>query len=351
MILSPPPPTHPPPPPPPPTPKLSKKLNNMFLDDEECVCTVNCEADCKLDELQMNPEGGDAKSMLGRGGDCVNTQTGSVGVRVPQSNTVLSSFSSMNPMRGGAVKPVEGGGDCVNTQTGSVGVADPQSNTVMSGTSQICQERAMPQPVSQIKPASYERVLGMKYCPGMEWNLPTYTFQPYKPGTSRRNINRFSFGQPRHAQERSHSDSNTISIIECGGQEESVAGGGSHRNEDPPSHGTWVMSVPTSTTLPEKGWEWRGEAGMPSAVGPGDHTSDKGGRGERRKSQKFMDLCNRYEVEGGAKGELDGSLSVRTVIWSEDTMSMGGVSKLSSNFKQDVKIDPQTSNFSSLRDV
>ena len=68
-----------------------------------------------------------------------------------------------------------------------------------------------------------------------------------------------------------------------------------------------------------------------------------------------MDLCTRFEENGGAKGELDESLSVDTVTQSEDTIQLGGVSKLSSIFKQDVKLDPQPSNFcsnfSSLRDI
>ena len=127
-------------------------------------------------------------------------------------------------------------------------------------------------------------------------------------------------------------------------------------NDDPPSHGTWVMSVPTSTTLPEKGWEWRGEAGMPSAVGPGDHTSDKGGRGERRKSQQFMDLCMKFGGEGGAKDKLENSLSDNLDIRSEDTVSVSKQILLfqKSKIKQDEKMDPQqkiNSNFSSLRGI
>ena len=64
-----------------------------------------------------------------------------------------------------------------------------------------------------------------------------------------------------------------------------------------------------------------------------------------------MDLCTRFEGEGGAMKKLDASLSARTDIHSKDNRSMCGVSKLSSDFKQDVKMDPQPSNFSSLRDI
>ena len=63
-------------------------------------------------------------------------------------------------------------------------------------------------------------------------------------------------------------DMDDITTMEVMEQEGSVALEGSHDNEDLPSHGTWVMTVPDPTTLPEKGWEEGRVADMPSAGGP-----------------------------------------------------------------------------------
>ena len=146
-------------------------------------------------------------------------------------------------------------------------------------------------------------------------------------------------------------DTDNNTTMEVIGHEESVALGGSHDNEDLPSHGTWVMSVPDPTTLPEKGWEEGRVADMPSAGGPKLQTlntdSVEGGKGARRKSQQFTDLCRKFEeAEETSQAEKARSIvPVKNMICSEDTLSASKVSSIISS-----KEPPHLSTFTSLRE-
>ena len=66
-----------------------------------------------------------------------------------------------------------------------------------------------------------------------------------------------------------------------------------------------------------------------------------------------MDLCMKFGGEGSAKNKLEISLSDTLDIQSEDTVSVSKQISIfqNSQIKQDKKMDPQHSNFSSLRDI
>ena len=138
-----------------------------------------------------------------------------------------------------------------------------------------------------------------------------------------------------------------MEVMETGGQEGSVTLGGSHVDEDLPSHGTWVRPEPNLTTLPEKGWEEGRVAVMPSAGGPVNLLDTaKEGRRERRRSQKFIDLCARFEEAGKSEETEQMSQSEKFGNRSEDTNILNGVSIS----KTDILKGPQHSTFSSLVD-
>ena len=189
---------------------------------------------------------------------------------------------------------------------------------------------------------------------GNEVILPRYQFSPYKACSSHQVLDRFSFGRDAQPLEQSKcKDDITITIMDntedsTGGEEGSVPGGGSHFHEDLTSHGSGVMPVPNFTTLPEKGWEGRREAGMPWAGGPDDQLCiGKEERRERRRSQKFMQLCNIFE--GGTSGRDDGQSgqSEGRLLQSEDTVNLSEISKIKG--KENLQLKTHT--FSSLRAI
>ena len=198
------------------------------------MCSVRCEENCSIGDKRMNPG------------------SGAVQLCMEQLGT-------------DNLKTTEGGRSCVNTQTGSVEVAAPQSNTLFV-------QRAVPS-LDSVTDSGYnlnERDKAVKYCHGEEIILPSYKFFPYKACSSHQIIDRFSFGRGTQPQEQSKDDITTNIMdknIETGGQEEGMPGEGSHVSEDLTRHGTGVMSEPNFTTLPEKGWEGRRETDMPWAGG------------------------------------------------------------------------------------
>ena len=129
----------------------------------------------------------------------------------------------------------------------------------------------------------HEQPLEIKYCPGMEVHLPVYHHVRYKPSISRKPDDAFIFGRDTMLEDKEMIKEDTmLEVVEPGGQEERVTGGGS-RYEDPPYHGTQAIPGPTNPTILEKEVEGGEELGIPGAGGI-ETISDVGERRGRGKS-------------------------------------------------------------------
>ena len=308
---------------PPLTPKLSKKFKDMNLtlaelDIEECVCSARCETVCEDNDMEQTVN------------ECV-------------CSAKCVTMCEVQPGR------EEETSEC------------------------ICSARCKDDSHDVIK----EQTLGIKYCPSWERSLPEYSFVPYKPRTSRKPEDIFSFGINNNTKEDQEDVIiNTVEpSLEPVYHVESVVGRGSHE-EDPYHHGIKVIPAPQTPTISEKGMEEGEELGMPCTGGYNELAghSERGGRGQvgssmeegaaggridvmsristwellnreeggtglnmpqddeiggRRKSQKFLDLCGQFVDKEDGIGRADGL--VESVQRSVDTLC-------------------SFSNFSSLRD-
>ena len=187
---------------------------------------------------------------------------------------------------------------------------------------------------------------------------------------------KFSFGKTSKFKDVAMVDKNSDTmemVMETRSAVESMMGEGS-RHEDPPSHGTVVGTVSLNLTLPEKGWEG-GEGAVPHSAGgtldlvgkegeeggnamstkeeqfrdirgvqslimdweskgEGEEGSEpeyhmigeEGGRGGRRKSQQFMQLCSKFDEFALEKETERKNLMVNHVRRSEEPNPNGGVS-------------------------
>ena len=143
----------------------------------------------------------------------------------------------------------------------------------------ICSARCKDDSLNVIK----EQTLGIKYCPSWERSLPEYSFVPYKPRTSRKPEDIFSFGINNNTKEDQEDVIiNTVEpSLEPVYHVESVVGRGSHV-EDPYHHGIKVIPAPQTPTISEKGMEEGEELGMPCTGGYNELAghSERGGRGQ-----------------------------------------------------------------------
>jgi hypothetical protein len=221
-----------------------------------------------------------------------------------------------------------------------------------------------------------EQALGLRYCPVIDFEMPSYNVIPLKAGTSRTIVYKFSFGKTSKFKDVAMVDKNSDTmemVMETRSAVESMMGEGS-RHEDPPSHGTVVGTVSLNLTLPEKGWEG-GEGAVPHSAGgtldpvgkegeeggnamstkeeqfrditgvqslimdweskgegeegrePEYHLiGEEGGRGGRRKSQQFMQLCSKFDEFALEKETERKNLRVNHVRRSEEPNPNGGVS-------------------------
>ena len=290
---------------------------NLFLEAEECLCGKTCVANCVYQPVDIP---------LGVGRRLDTTPPG-VPVRSLQCDESMKPDMKIDE----CIRTVQCVGNCGDSCTTPEKAAS--SDSVRNET-EVLEEG--------IK----EQALGLRYCPVIDFEMPSYNVIPLKAGTSRTIVYKFSFGKTSKFKEVAMVDKNSDTmemVMETRSAVESMMGEGS-RHEDPPSHGTVVGTVSLNLTLPEKGWEGGGGAVPLSAGGTLDLVRKEGeeggkaicteeeqfrditgvkslimdweskvegeegsgpvynligreeeGRGGRRKSQQFMKLCNKFD--------------------------------------------------------